>query len=254
MTIITILAFILGTIFGSFFYTLALRFIDGTMEQSPKQALTSRSSCTNCGKTISAIGLIPIVGYIFYRGKCKNCKSKISIKYPLAEIVFGTLAVFLFQRYSINFYSASLFIIASITLTITIVDIKKMIIPNSLVLALLFFSIYPVISSGDILSNLYGAGFLFLFFIIILLIFPGSFGFGDIKYATVIGFFFGFELSIIVLESALISGSIFGIIYAILKGKKLMSKIAFGPFLTLGAFISFIYGREIILLYLNFIN
>ena len=129
-----------------------------------------------------------------------------------------------------------------------------MIIPNSLLIVLLLLSIYPTILSENIFLNLYGALFLFSFFLIILLIFPGSFGFGDIKYATIIGFLVGLEQSIIVLESSLIIGSILGVIYALKNKKKLMSKIAFGPFLTIGGFISFIWGREIIVLYFKIIN
>lgn len=91
-------------------------------------------------------------------------------------------------------------------------------------------------------------------FIIILLIFPGSFGGGDLKYAAAIGFFLGLDLSIIALEASLISGALSGLIYSAVKKTGLRIKIPFAPFLTIGFITAFYLGKEIMFLYFSFIN
>ena len=93
---------------------------------------------------------------------------------------------------------------------------------------------------------------MFIFFLLILFLFPGSFGGGDVKFASVIGFFLGFEYSIVALEISLISGAVIGVIYGMKTGMKLKMKIPFGPFLSLGLIVSFFFGREILLLYYKF--
>ena len=244
-----ILSFIAGTFFGSFFYTLALRYADGQMRENPVKALFSRSRCRSCNNTIKPIFLIPIVGYLLLKGKCRNCGVKISFIYPMMEIMYGLLAVLFTWRLGFSIYNVNLFILAGITICITITDIKSLIIPDSLVIAFAVFSIYPIVINYNIMDNILGLITLFAFFIVILLIFPGAFGGGDLKLGSAIGLLMGFEMSILVLEVSLVSGALIGIIYAFKTGKDLKTKIPFAPFLTLGLVIAMLYGRDILLVY-----
>ena len=114
-------------------------------------------------------------------------------------------------------------------------------------------SIYPIILNHSLMDNFKGLLLMFSFFIVVLLLFPGSFGGGDMKFASAIGFFLGIELSIVALEIALISGSIVGTIYAIKTRKGLRIKIPFAPFLSLGTISALLYGRDITLLYYNLV-
>ena len=249
-----IFLFYFGAIWGSFFYTLALRYINNSIGENSLNALFSRSKCPVCNTKIKIPYLIPIFGYLFTKGKCDNCKYRLSILYPISEILWGLLLLYTLSVYGINPYSVSLFIIISIAIVISIVDIKTYTIPDSLIITTLIFAIYPVINQNSYLDSLYGLLLMAIFFIIIMLIFPGSFGGGDLKYSVAIGFFSGLELSIVVLEIALITGAISGIIYAIYTKKGLKSKIAFGPFLAAGLILSIFHGRLIVLSYYNFIN
>ena len=90
-------------------------------------------------------------------------------------------------------------------------------------------------------------------FILPLLIKKGGFGGGDIKYAVAMGFFLGFSETIVALEIALVSGALFGILFAVIKTKTLKAKIPFAPFLTLGFIVALLYGRDIMLLYYYYI-
>lgn len=244
-----IIIFFFGAIFGSFFYTLAIRYINGSIKRDRIKALFSTSRCPGCGHRIGALHLIPIFGFFFACGRCKKCGQKISPLYPLFEILYGFLAVLIYNEYGENSTSLLLFLIAGTAVTIALIDLKSLTIPDSLLLTILILSVYPVIQSGSLLDNLYGLLFMAAFFIIILLIFPGSFGGGDVKYAAVIGALLGFELSVVALETGLITGSVAGIIYALKTRKGFRSKIPFAPFLTAGLIIALLYGRDITLIY-----
>jgi leader peptidase (prepilin peptidase)/N-methyltransferase len=94
---------------------------------------------------------------------------------------------------------------------------------------------------------------MFAFFALILLAFPGGFGGGDLKFASAIGLFCGWELSIVAVEAALISGAVAGAAYAAITRKGLRIRFPFAPFLALGFGVAVLYGRDIILLYKNLI-
>lgn len=244
-----LLIFFFGAMWGSFFFTLSIRYINGVFSKDGMRALFSTSACPECRWKINPIHLIPIVGYLIIRGRCNNCGMKISPMYPVFEVIYGFLLIIIVSKNGENIHAFTLFLIIGLAIAISSIDVKTLIIPNTLLIVFIFLSIYPIILHNSLKDNLYGFFFMGVFFIIILLIFPGSFGGGDIKFASAIGALLGLELSIVVLEVALISGSITGIIYAIKTKKGLRIKMPFAPFLTLGIFISLLYGRDIALLY-----
>ena len=249
----TILSFTAGTFAGSFFYTLALRYAAGDFNASPVQALFSRSKCPACRKAVSPLGLIPVFGFFLLRGRCSSCGERISFMYPFMELLYGSLAILVMLRFGCNFYALTVFLLMALTISISVIDLKTFTIPNTLVIVFILLSLYPVIINASFLDNLYGLILMFLFFLAVLLIFPGSFGGGDLKLASAMGFLLGFELAVVALEASLISGALIGIAYALFTGKGLKSKIAFGPFLCLGLIIAFIWGHDIVVLYYSWI-
>lgn len=244
-----LIVFFAGTLAGSFFYTLALRYSSGMMSEMPVKALISRSKCPHCGKAVGICGLIPVFGYILIRGKCAECGEKISLSYPLWEIFFGLLASAVASFHGTDMLSMNIYFICSLCVCIAIVDVKKMVIPPSLVLLFILFSIYPVIMHRDILDNVYGFALLTLFFLLMLLIFPGAFGGGDIKLYAAAGFLLGVEMSIVLLEVSLISGAVFGVAFALVKGRNFRLRIPFAPFIAAGIIITLLFGDTILLLY-----
>ncbi|HOT45911.1 MAG TPA: A24 family peptidase [Spirochaetota bacterium] len=243
------LSFFAGTFFGSFFYTLALRFADGRIHENPIQALFSRSRCPSCKNIISPILLAPILGFIIQRGKCHRCGTQISLLYPTMEMCYGLLALLFTWKLGISLLTANFYLLSALALCITIIDIKSLTIPNSLVITFVILSAYPIVMNYNILDNIYGLLALFAFFIVILLIFPGAFGGGDLKLGSAIGLLAGLEMSIVILEVSLVTGAITGVIVALKTGKSLKTKIPFAPFLTLGLIVAILYGRDILLVY-----
>jgi len=249
--LIWFLIFYFGAIWGSFFYTLAIHFIN---RKITFKSLFSRSICPKCETPIKAIDLVPLLSFIVLRGKCRNCTDRISILYPLAELLFGLLACAVCFKFDIVPYAFYIFIFLSILIVISFVDIKTLTIPNPLVIVLALLMIFQIIISDQKLDMLYGGLFLTAFFLVFFLLIPGSFGFGDVKLTAVLGTFCGLIQSIIVLEGALITGAFCGVTYMIARKKGLKTKMPFGPFLALGFMISIFYGDVIAIIYFRFVN
>mgnify|MGYP001420488850 CR=1 FL=1 len=246
-----LISFISGTFFGSFFYTLALRFASGEIRRSWKTALFSSSRCPACSARISPLYLVPVAGYFLSGRKCRSCNARISHLYPAMETAYGLLALLIIYYMGMNFYGMNIFLLAGLGLCMAVVDIKTLTIPNPLIAAFLALSAYPLVLKSDPVDNLYGLAFMFVFFLVVLLVFPGSFGGGDVKLASCIGLLLGIELSVVALEGALISGALAGIIYALATGKGFKSRIPFGPFLIIGLITALLFGRDILVLYYN---
>ena len=242
-------AFFFGIFFGSFFWTLALRMSSEKYKGAVRALLTRPSHCQSCSAKLRPHHLIPVAGFFLSLGRCRSCGAAIPLSYPAAEFLSGVLCVCTVISAGLSVYSVCLFLLLSIALVISWIDLKTMLIPDALIIVFALLSVYPAYLSGDWLSAAMGAGILGAFFFLIILFFPGGFGGGDMKFAAAIGFFAGLELSIVVLEVALISGSIFGIIYALASRRGLRIRIPFGPFLTAGLFAAVFFGREILLVY-----
>ena len=244
-----IIYFISGAFAGSFFYTLAQRYSNGMMKENPLKALFSRSKCPSCSTIISSISLIPLIGFIFLKGKCSSCSKRISFKYPLTEILYGLLAVLVASYRGTDFLSLFIYLIIAVSVTIAIVDIKTMEIPLSLNIIFFLLSIYPVIMHNNLTDSIYGFIFLSIFFLLIMFIFPGAFGGGDLKLYAAAGFLLGLEMSVVLLEVSLVSGAVFGVLWAALKGWNFRIKIPYAPFIAAGIIITLLFGNTIILFY-----
>ncbi len=245
--------FLFGLLCGRFFYTLSIQYIDRSSSKDKFNVLSVFLNCPGCGRKINPFYLIPVIGHFIIRGKCSGCGNKFSKALPLTEILIGILALIISLKSGLNLYSVSIFLIICISISVSIIDIKVLLIPNSLVISIVVLSIYPVFFNNSIKNNIYGFLLMSAVFLIILLIFPGSFGGGDLKYAAAIGILLGLELSIVALETALITGSITGAVYAIKSGRGFKTKFPFAPFLSSGLFVSLLYGRDILYIYFRLI-
>ena len=245
-------AFFFGSAFGSFFYTLALRLSSDLFTGRTFKLLTQPSACDACGASIRWYAMIPVAGYLLTGRRCPACRIALRATYPVSEAAAGLLLCLLISSFGISFYTLSLFLLICVAAVIALVDCKKMMIPDVLVAVFLLLSIYPAYSSGDWKSNAWGILILGGFFFVIILLFPGGFGGGDMKFAAALGFFAGMELAIVLLETALIIGSIFGILYAIKTRKGFRVRIPFAPFLFAGLVTAVFWGREIVMLYYSF--
>ncbi|MBN1533206.1 MAG: prepilin peptidase [Spirochaetes bacterium] len=251
--IIAAALFASGACAGSFFYTLALRITDGTFAKGLREGFLTRSACGSCSVTLSPLQLVPVLGYLILRGRCARCGARISPLYPLSEILFGALALGTGASYGASIRALTLFLVMAAGITIAIVDIHTMKVPIPLAAAITLLAVDTAVPSQGAGDAAWGFLLMFLFFGIILLLFPGAFGGGDLWYASALGTVFGLELSVVLLELSLISGAIFGIVYAVGTGKGLRTRIPFAPFLTLGTILTVFLGRKLLLVYYGII-
>lgn len=242
-------AFAIGTIWGSFTHTLLLRSIH--IEKGFHHSLfTGRSRCPACGVVIPWYGLIPLAGFLLLRGRCRHCGTSIPWHYPLSEIIWGTVALFIVMHFGISLYSLGLLLTGGILYVIAAVDSATMRIPDHLLLLLIPATLPLLPGHWMAMDALKGAALSGGLFLLVLLIFPGSFGGGDLKLAVLMGALLGLERTAVMMEVAIISGAFFGVVYSLIKKKKLNSAIPFGPFLVLGFSIAWLWGDRIILWYL----
>ncbi|MFW5807878.1 MAG: prepilin peptidase [Spirochaetota bacterium] len=248
-TILSLSIFAAGAVFGSFFLLISDRSCLERYRTSPAALLFERSHCEYCETRLAAGDLIPFLSYVRNGGRCRHCNSTLSIRYPVAEAASGACALIIYSAMGVTLQSISLFFIISSVLYISYTDIRCMIIPDTYLALMAVWVLASRIHAGLSMNNLYGLLFLGGVFLLILFVFPGAFGGGDVKYGAVIGLFFGFPLSVVVLEAALITGSLYGIAYAVASGKGMRIRIPFGPFLSTGFLIALLWGTDILVIY-----
>jgi len=252
MFIIYLIVFIFGTFIGSFLNCVIYR-----LEQ--KKNLGGRSFCPECRHQLFWQDLIPVFSYIFLGGKCRYCKKKISIQYPLIEILTGLVFLLVFAVTAVSCCNGIinlifLFYIASVFIVIFAYDFKHYLIPDKVLIpAIIIALIYKLFESFSLLPNLLmgvlvGSGF----FLLIFLISRGRWiGFGDVKLGILMGVLLGFPNVLVALFLAFLLGAMIGVALIIFQKKGLKSQIPFGPFLIVGTFIALFWGQEIINWYLN---
>lgn len=253
-----VIFFILGTAVGSFLNVLIDRLPNG------ENPFKGRSRCDYCNKALSPLDLVPVVSFLFLKGRCRYCKKKLSIQYPLVELVTGIIFVLCFwfvtyrelgiSQVTIFSYISLLTIFCSF-LVIFVADSKYQIIPDLMLVGATIGLFFYWLSSNivNLVSNV-GSGVVgALFFLLIYAITRGKgMGMGDIKLAFVLGLFLGFPKIVVGVYLAFLTGAILGVILILIKKKSFGQRIAFGPFLIIGASISFFVGDIFLLWYSRF--
>lgn len=245
-----IIVFIFGLFIGSFLNCVIYRI------ESKKSFLKGRSFCPHCKHTLSWLDLIPVFSYLFLGGKCRYCKKKISVQYPLVELLTATLfvAILNYELGIMNYEFLFLILNSLFLILIFVYDLKHFIIPDRILfpailvaLGYIFIFNYELLSN-HILSAIAASGF----FGAIVLVSRGKWmGMGDVKLAILIGLLLGFPKVLVSLFFAFLIGAIIGVGLIFLKKKTLKSEVPFGPFLILGIYIALFFGDQIIKWYLN---
>ncbi len=264
----TITVFILGLIFGSFANVVVSR---GEMGES----LSGRSRCDKCKKKLSWYDNIPLLSYLFLKGKCRQCQKKISWQYPAVELLFGLGFVFIAWRTNLilgfldkaevidtTFYLAMGFVL----LTILVWDLKYMIIPDGLVvgglvLGVIYFCYQYLISPDflmsihtDLTRNILGGILTGGFFYMMFRFSNGRWiGGGDVKLGVLVGFLVGWEGVYFLLVLAYVLGSIPAVYLLITKKATAKTRIPFGPFLVIAALLVSLFSEEVLSLWNRFV-
>ena len=240
--------FIFGLIIGSFLNVCIYRIPRNESISFPP------SHCTSCNSRIKWYDLIPVLSYIFLKGKCRNCGKKISIRYPIIELITGALFAALYIKYGMTFEFVKYAFMTSCLLVIGMIDYDTTDVYLKTTLTGIIsgtaFAAYGWYSGYGIMSFLLGAALGFGFIAAIILITHGM-GWGDAEICLLCGVYLGFKLTAIMLLASFIIGGITGIILIITKKKSRKDYIPFGPFISVAALFTVFFGQSLLSWYLN---
>lgn len=231
-----IVFFIIGLVLGSFYNVVGLRTSKG------ESIIFPSSHCPKCGHKLKFYELIPVLSYVFLKGKCRKCKEKISIMYPVIELITGVLFALSFYIFGFSSTTILLMIISSLFVIIIVTDINYYIIPDSILLVFLgLIILYNIIFYGPLKALIYlGYGTLMFLFMFVLMklgnaIFKEeSLGGGDIKLMGVLGM----TLKPILSFFSLSIGAFLALPVSLYLYKTKKDKIIpFGPFIICGFLI-----------------
>ena len=260
MTALYIITFVVGSIVGSFLNVCIYRL------PRDLSIILPPSRCPACNAPVKPHDNIPLISFIFLRGKCRHCRAKISPRYPLVEALNALLFVLVVWRFGLGWHTPFLFAFCSAMIVITFIDLDFQIIPDAITLpgmvvgfiagSLILPDPFDRFSSLGFRESILGlvsggAVFFLIAEVSYRILRQEAMGGGDIKMMAMVGAFMGWKSVLLTTFSGSLMGSIAGIFFMVLKGKGRRTKIPFGPFLAAGALISLFYGQELASLYLK---
>jgi leader peptidase (prepilin peptidase)/N-methyltransferase len=216
-----------------------------------------RSFCPCCQTQLKAWHNIPILSYLFLRGRCATCHQPISLRYPLVEALSCLLSVYAAWHFGFTLSLIFVLLFVWILVVLFLIDVDQQLLPDSLTLSLLWLGL--IANTQTLFTTLPNAvlsaagAYLGLWlFIRLFYLFSGKIGMGngDFKLFAAFGAWFGWTQLPLILLFASFSGAIIGIAYLTINQKPKDTPIAFGPFLCLAGFVSMFWGHQIIKGYL----
>jgi len=233
--------------------------LTGETDSEPYNLVTPNSQCPNCQHVIRWHENIPLISYfLLLRAKCSDCKTHISIRYPLVELLSALISIPIVYSFGFNQITFYVLVFSWVMIALTFIDLDHFLLPDKLTLPLLWMGL--LLNSQNTFTSLesavYGAaaGYLSLWLIywaFKLTTGKEGMGYGDFKLLAALGAWMGITaLPIIILLSS-VSAVILAIIFAALKIQQMDKPIPFGPYLTIAGFISLLWGNEITAAYLN---
>ncbi len=263
-----IVAGILGLLVGSFLNVVIHRLPRMMQTQWEQQAaelrgetlptkekytlVTPRSACPSCGHQIRSWENIPIVSWLFLRGKCSSCKTSISARYPIVEFITGALCAAAAWKFGWGPASLASLVLIFALVALTGIDFDTQLLPDDITLPLLWAGLLLNVLGGftTLSSAVLGAVFGYLalwsiYWVFKLITGKEGMGYGDFKLLAALGAWFGWQaLPLIILLSSLV-GAVVGISLIALQGKDRQTAIPFGPYLAGAGLLTLFFGSQL---------
>jgi leader peptidase (prepilin peptidase)/N-methyltransferase len=217
------------------------------------------STCPHCNHKIRASENIPILSYLFLKGRCSACQAPISKRYPLVELASGLLTAFIAYHFGFGYPAGAFMLLTWGLLAMSMIDVDRQLLPDALVLPLLWLGLI-VNNFGlftDLSSALWGAVFGYLslwlvFWLFKLVTGKEGMGYGDFKLLAMLGAWGGWQiLPLTVLLSSLV-GAVLGVMLLKLRDQATSTPIPFGPYLAIAGWIALLWGGQITASYMHF--
>ena len=216
------------------------------------------SSCPHCAHEIKPWENIPVISYLFLRGKCSSCKAHISLRYPLVELTCGLLSAYIAWHFGFTWQAGGMLLLTWGLLAMSLIDADHQLLPDSLVLPLLWLGLiannFGLFTSLE--DALWGAiaGYLSLwsvYWLFKLVTGKEGMGYGDFKLLAMLGAWGGWQvLPLTILLSSLV-GAVLGLLMLRLRNAETSTPIPFGPYLAIAGWIALLWGEQITASYLQ---
>jgi len=240
-----ILIGILGAAVGSF--------LNVVIHRVPlrESVVTPGSRCPDCGVAIKPYDNVPVLSWLWLRGRCRGCGAEISPRYPAIELLTGVAfaAVALVRGVDLDLIAELPFV--AVLIAVAAIDLEHKVIPNRIVLptALYGLAVAALLNAGETPELLLAGGGAFLAMLIVALVQPKGMGMGDVKLAGVMGLYLGIAI-IPALLLAFLAGSLVGLALVAARGAAARKQgIPFGPFLAIGGLVGLLAGTDLVGLY-----
>lgn len=264
--VLIILFFLAGIAIGSFLNIIVDRLSVGR----PIFSSLLFRYCPNCRRRKAFRDLVPVLSYLWLRGRCHYCGNIIPIRSFIVELCTGFLLILVYWYYGVSWELGMVIFYCCFFVVLIVTDLEYGILPNSIIysgmiIAIVFAGLtsifgfepsflanqLPSFTKLNIVYAAIGGSVGFVIFFIIALIFRGGMGLGDVKFAGFIGLAVGFPLILVAIFLALMSGGIMAGVLLLLKRKSRKETIPFGPFLALAAMATLFWGNDLIHWYLK---
>ena len=221
-----------------------------------------RSTCPACNTPIQARDNIPLLSWLLLKGKCRQCATPISARYPLVELLTGLLSATVAWQLGFGAAAAVVIVTTWLLIALSFIDIDKMLLPDQLTLPLLWLALLFSLSDSAMVNPAEAiigaaAGYLSLwsvYWLFKLLTGKEGMGYGDFKLLAVFGALLGWQqLPLIILLSSCV-GAVVGIVLLTVQGKDKATPIPFGPYIAAAGWIALLWGEQLTTAYLRYLG
>jgi leader peptidase (prepilin peptidase)/N-methyltransferase len=223
-----------------------------------------RSACPKCGAPITALQNVPVISYLFLRGKCANCSAKISVRYPIVEFVTALLSAAVAWKFGFTWFTFAALLLTWTLIALTVIDFDTQLLPDNITLPLVWLGL--LISLGttipelklpiDTRSSIIGAvvGYLSLWSVFHLFKWitgKEGMGYGDFKLFAALGAWLGWQMLPLIILLSAFTGAVVGISLIVFRGRDKNIPIPFGPYLAAAGWIALMWGTTLTESYLR---
>jgi leader peptidase (prepilin peptidase)/N-methyltransferase len=237
-----------GLMLGSFLNVVAFRLPRGESLVRPG------SHCPSCGAAVRPCDNVPVLSWLWLRGRCRGCGERISPRYPVVEAVTALLFVAVLAVKGVDAEALPGLALVLVLVPTALIDLEYRVIPNALMAvgAVAGLALVAATDPSHLAEHLIAAAAAGGFFFVVVLAYPAGMGMGDVKLAAMLGLYLGASV-VPALAVALLAGTLVGVAIIARKGAKVGRKTAvpFGPFLALGGIVGLLAGPAMIDWYLT---
>lgn len=236
----------------------------GGKDEQPYNLFVPRSACPRCGAMITAAQNIPVISYLFLKGKCAKCGTKISVRYPVVEAVTAILSAAVAWKFGFHWYTGAALLLTWFLVALTVIDFDTQLLPDNMTLPLMWIGLLlslvgTVPEFGlppDMRSSILGAvaGYLSLWSVYQLFkLVTGKegMGYGDFKLFAALGAWMGWQMLPLIILLSAFTGAVVGIVLIVVRGRDRNIPIPFGPYLAAAGWIALMWGDELVGTYLR---